>query len=75
MGLLQVKPEGGEGDREGVQEGGNSCLQGRMQSPPMALRAKRKVPHGVAPTRLDRKPNWPNITQGLPAPLPAISHR
>ena len=32
MGLLQVKPEGGEGERDGVQEGGNSCPQGRTLS-------------------------------------------
>jgi hypothetical protein len=32
MELLQVKPEGGEGERDGVQEGGNSCPQGRTLS-------------------------------------------
>jgi hypothetical protein len=58
MGPLQVKPEGGEGERDGVQEGGNSCLQGRTQSAPGDLEQK-KSSHG----RLRRGTG--NITQGI----------
>jgi hypothetical protein len=58
MGPPQVKPEGGEGERDGVQEGGNSCLQGRTQSAPGDLEQK-KSSHG----RLQRGTG--NITQGI----------
>lgn len=48
MGLLQVKPEGGEGERDGVQEGGLSCSQGRSQSAP---RCNQKKLPWLLPTR------------------------
>jgi hypothetical protein len=75
MGLQQVKPEGGEGERDGVQEGGNSCPQGRplrLPAPAGVLEQKKSTPMAHGPwTRPG--PGHDTTATPQPGPRPARS--